>query len=174
MTEQESPRLVQHNGRRLGPLGTAARLFIGLILVGSVIYGQLTSHLTPAAWTLGLFGFPALVLAGHGWWVHRHPAPIAAQLGSGALRADAACSITCAYMAGTLLVGLALNALLGWWWADSIAALALLCWLVPEAREALEGARSGRGACACDDDHCDDLWPALASQLCRFDSQEDK
>ena len=81
---------------------------------------------------------------------------IAAQLGSGALRADAACSITCAYMAGTLLVGLALNAVLGWWWAESIAALALLYWLVPEAREALEGARTGRGACTCDDDHCDD------------------
>jgi divalent metal cation (Fe/Co/Zn/Cd) transporter len=81
---------------------------------------------------------------------------IAVQLGSGALRADAACSITCAYMAGALLVGLALNAALGWWWADSLAALALLYWLVPEAREALAGARAGRGACACDDDHCDD------------------
>jgi divalent metal cation (Fe/Co/Zn/Cd) transporter len=42
---------------------------------------------------------------------------IAAPLGSGALRGDAACSITCAYMAGTLLVGLALSALFGWWWA---------------------------------------------------------
>ena len=79
-----------------------------------------------------------------------------AQLGSGALRADAACSIMCAYMAGTLLVGLALNAFLGWWWAEGIAALALLYWLVPETREALEGARTGRGACACDDDPCDD------------------
>ena len=81
---------------------------------------------------------------------------VAAQLGSGALRADAACSITCAYMGGTLLVGLALNAAFGWWWADSLAALALLYWLVPEAREALEGAQTGRGACTCEDDHCDD------------------
>jgi divalent metal cation (Fe/Co/Zn/Cd) transporter len=81
---------------------------------------------------------------------------IAAQLDSAALRGDAACSITCAYMAGTLLVGLALNALFGWWWADSVAALALLYWLVPEAREALEGARAGRSACECGDDDCDD------------------
>jgi divalent metal cation (Fe/Co/Zn/Cd) transporter len=81
---------------------------------------------------------------------------IAARLGSAALRGDAACSITCAYMAGTLLVGLALNALLGWWWADAVAALALLYWLVPEAREALEGARAGRAGCACGDDECDD------------------
>jgi divalent metal cation (Fe/Co/Zn/Cd) transporter len=81
---------------------------------------------------------------------------IAAQLGSAALRGDAACSITCAYMAGALLVGLALNATFGWWWADSLAALALLYWLVPEAREALDSARAGRAACACGDDHCDD------------------
>jgi len=80
---------------------------------------------------------------------------IAAQLSSSALKGDAACSITCAYMAGALLVGLALNAAFGWWWADSLAALALLYWLVPEAREALEGARAGRAACACDDDECD-------------------
>lgn len=79
---------------------------------------------------------------------------IAARLNSGALRGDAACSITCAYMAGALLVGLALNALLGWWWTDSVAAFALLYWLVPETREALEGARAGHGSCPCGDDDC--------------------
>jgi divalent metal cation (Fe/Co/Zn/Cd) transporter len=81
---------------------------------------------------------------------------LAMRLDSPALRGDAACSITCAYMAATLLIGLGLNVLFGWWWADSVAALALLYWLVPEAREALEGARAGRGACACagDDDDC--------------------
>lgn len=81
---------------------------------------------------------------------------IAALLGSAALRGDAACSITCAYMAGALLAGLLLNALFGWWWADSLAALGLLYWLIPEAREALEGARAGRAACACGDDDCED------------------
>jgi len=39
---------------------------------------------------------------------------IAARINSAALRADAACSLTCAYMAATLLVGLALTALSGW------------------------------------------------------------
>lgn len=79
---------------------------------------------------------------------------IAGRIGSGALRADAACSITCAYMAGTLLVGLMLNAIFQWWWADSLASLALLYWLIPEAREALEGARSGGSGCTCRDEHC--------------------
>ncbi len=84
----------------------------------------------------------------------RRKRAIAARIDSAALRGDAACSITCAYMAGTLLVGLALNAAFGWWWVDSLAALALLYWLIPEAREALEGARAGRGGCSCGDDTC--------------------
>lgn len=81
---------------------------------------------------------------------------IGTQIGSAALRGDGACSITCAYMAGTLLVGLMLNAVFGWWWADSLTALALVYWLVQEAREALEGARARRGGCACGDEDCDD------------------
>jgi divalent metal cation (Fe/Co/Zn/Cd) transporter len=79
---------------------------------------------------------------------------IAAKINSSALRADAACSLSCAYMAASLLVGLALNTLLGWWWADPVAALALLYWIVPEAREAVENARAGRGGCGCVDEAC--------------------
>ena len=78
MTEQQSARLVQRDNRGIGPLGTVARLVVGLLLVGSVILGQLATHLAPASWALGLLGFPALVLAWHGWRVHRHPTPIAA------------------------------------------------------------------------------------------------
>jgi len=85
----------------------------------------------------------------------RRKRTIAARIDSAALRGDAACSITCAYMAGTLLVGLALNAAFQWWWVDSVAALALLYWLIPEAREALEGARAGRGGCSCGDPGCE-------------------
>lgn len=69
-------------------------------------------------------------------------------------RANAACSLTCAYMAATLLVGLALTAFLDWWWADAIAVLALLYWIVPEARQALEGARADRSGCNCGDPSC--------------------
>ncbi len=86
--------------------------------------------------------------------IARRKRVIAAQINSSALRGDAACSMTCAYMAATLLVGLALNAAFGWWWTDSVAALVFLVWLVPEAREAIEGARAGRGGCTCDDDDC--------------------
>jgi drug/metabolite transporter (DMT)-like permease len=61
--------------RAIGPIGTAARLVAGLLLVGNVTYGQLvTQHLRPATWALGVLGFPALVLAWHVWRIRHHPA----------------------------------------------------------------------------------------------------
>jgi divalent metal cation (Fe/Co/Zn/Cd) transporter len=88
-------------------------------------------------------------------WLVWRKRNIAERIGSSALRADAACSLTCAYMAGALLIGVGLTAVFGWWWADGIAALGLLYWIIPEAREALEGARAGRGGCSCGDASCD-------------------
>jgi len=62
-------------GREIGPLGSAARLVLGGYLVGSVVYGQLSTHnVRPATWALGLIGLPALVLAWHAWRIRRHPA----------------------------------------------------------------------------------------------------
>jgi len=62
----------------------------------------------------------------------------AAALRSGALRADAYETIACSWLSLTTLTGLILNATLGWWWADPLAALAI----VPLAiREGLEGWR---------------------------------
>lgn len=68
---------------------------------------------------------------------------IAGRISSDALQGDAAESMTCGYMAGTVLVGLALNALFHWWWAEDIAALVFLFWLGRETWEALEEAREG-------------------------------
>jgi divalent metal cation (Fe/Co/Zn/Cd) transporter len=67
----------------------------------------------------------------------------AAALGSGALRADAFETITCAWLSLTTLCGLVLNVLLGWWWADPVAALVLVPLIV---REGLEGLRA-RSCC---------------------------
>ncbi len=74
---------------------------------------------------------------------------IAGEIGSAALRADAACSVTCAYMAAALLLGVLATTILGWWWADYPAAMMLLVWLVPETREAFEKARTGEAHCGC-------------------------
>ena len=64
---------------------------------------------------------------------------LAERLESRALRADAFETIACAYLSGTLLLGLAANYFFGWWWADPIAALVMVYFIVREAREALAG-----------------------------------
>lgn len=60
------------------------------------------------------------------------------QLGSKTLVADSAETFLCAWLSAILLVGLILNATVGWWWADPIAALGI-AWLA--LREGLEAWR---------------------------------
>jgi divalent metal cation (Fe/Co/Zn/Cd) transporter len=64
---------------------------------------------------------------------------VANKLGSRALRAEAKESLVCDIQDVTLLVGLGLNALLGWWWADPVVALALVPFLLKEGWEAWTG-----------------------------------
>jgi divalent metal cation (Fe/Co/Zn/Cd) transporter len=64
---------------------------------------------------------------------------VAARLNSRALRADAIESITCGYLSLVLIVGLAATRLLGWWWLDSVAALALIPFVIKEAQAAISG-----------------------------------
>jgi divalent metal cation (Fe/Co/Zn/Cd) transporter len=74
---------------------------------------------------------------------------VATELHSGALRSDSRQADFCAYLSAILLVGLVLNWLLGWWWADAAAALIM----VPII--ALEGVKGVRG------EACDDCSPAV-------------
>ena len=69
---------------------------------------------------------------------------VAAQLTSSALTAEARQTQICTYLSAILLGGLLLNAFLGWWWADPVAALAMVPLI---AYEGLEGVR-GRTVCA--------------------------
>jgi len=62
---------------------------------------------------------------------------IAAEINSRALRADALETLACSYLSFTLLVGLGANTLFGWWWADPVAALAMVYFLVKEGTEAV-------------------------------------
>ena len=63
----------------------------------------------------------------------------AAELNSAALHADSRQTSICAYLSAILLGGLLLNAARGWWWADPVAALAMVPIIVQEGREALKG-----------------------------------
>jgi divalent metal cation (Fe/Co/Zn/Cd) transporter len=65
--------------------------------------------------------------------------PIAEKLGSRALRAEAKETLFCDLQDLTVLVGLGANFLFGWWWADPVAALGLIPFLVKEGWEGVMG-----------------------------------
>ena len=69
---------------------------------------------------------------------------IARSIGSAALHADATQTQICTYLSAILLGGLVLNAAVGWWWADPLAALVMVPII---AKEGWEGVRG---------EHCDD------------------
>lgn len=91
-----------------------------------------SSSLGIALTTLSLIVMPLLA---------RAKLRVAASLGSRALRADAHETIVCAWLSATTLIGLGFNAMLGWWWADPLAALAMLPIIIREGLEAWKGER---------------------------------
>jgi divalent metal cation (Fe/Co/Zn/Cd) transporter len=70
---------------------------------------------------------------------------VARAINSGALMADSKQTELCTYLSAILLAGLLLNAFLGWWWADPVAALIMVPIIVKEGIEGL------RGETCCDD-----------------------
>ena len=89
-------------------------------------------------------------------------ARVGEQLGSAATKSEGRQNMLCAYLSAALLVGLGANALLGWWWADPVTALAIAGVAIKEGRE-LPGAGTRAGplrslrsaATPCRDDCCD-------------------
>jgi hypothetical protein len=77
VTTNTAPRHIDertgHSRRSIGAWGTAARIVIGVLLVGSVAVGHLSAGFDPWAWVLGLVGFPLLVLAWQRGRANRHP-----------------------------------------------------------------------------------------------------
>lgn len=63
----------------------------------------------------------------------------AAALGSRALEADAFQTTACWWLSLAALIGMALNGLLGWWWADPAAAFVIVALIVKEGLEAWRG-----------------------------------
>jgi len=102
---------------------------------------------------------------------------IGRRMGSVATQGEGAQNLLCAYMAAALLVGLAGNALLGLWWLDPVAALAIAALAVREGIEAWRGESCCLPAAGGDEDHRTDECcspprsdePLVIAQ-CRLDS----
>jgi divalent metal cation (Fe/Co/Zn/Cd) transporter len=73
---------------------------------------------------------------------------LAFSLSSGTLVAEAKQTEICAYLSGILLGGLVLNATVGWWWADPVAALVMVPLIVREGVSAVRG----RSPCCAESD----------------------
>lgn len=61
------------------------------------------------------------------------------ELDSKSVMADAKQLILCVYLSGAVFIGLILNSLFGWWWADSVAALVVAVLAIREGIEAWRG-----------------------------------
>lgn len=65
------------------------------------------------------------------------------ELGSTAMHADAKQTDFCVYLSAILLAGLVLNAVLGWWWADPVAALVMVPIIAKEGFDSVTGKPCG-------------------------------
>src|SRR5204863_2872151 len=73
-------------------------------------------------------------------------ARVGEKLHSSATKSEGRQNMLCAYLSLALLVGLGANALLGWWWADPLTALAISAVALREGRNAWRGEDP---SCAC-------------------------
>jgi divalent metal cation (Fe/Co/Zn/Cd) transporter len=120
----------------------AARIAGGLlfVLAGFVVLASVLALLRHVEARPSPVGIVLLILAAIAMpWLARQKRQLSAATASAALRADAAQSAVCGYLALIALVGLVTNAIWRVSWADPIAALALLPLIVREGWEAMKG-----------------------------------
>jgi divalent metal cation (Fe/Co/Zn/Cd) transporter len=125
----------------------AARI-AGALLYGLAVYVVAASGLAllgyaearPSFLGITILAAAAMIMP----WLVREKRRLSAATGSAALRADAAESAVCAYLALVALAGLAVQALWRVAWADPAAALLVTPLIVWEARQAMRGE-----ACEC-------------------------
>jgi divalent metal cation (Fe/Co/Zn/Cd) transporter len=115
--------------------------------VGATFFALALYVLAQASWTLWhheapeesfvgmLLAAASLVIMPLVSWGKLHTAKV---INSAVLRSEAKETLACSYLSFTLLLGLVANAAAGWWWADPIAALLMVPWLVKEGLEGLQ------------------------------------
>jgi divalent metal cation (Fe/Co/Zn/Cd) transporter len=97
-----------------------------------------------ASWVgIGLAGFTALTMP----LLARAKRRVGTRLSSSAAVKEASQTQLCAYLSIALLLGLGANALVGWWWADPLAALVIAAIALKEGRESWNGEGCSDGCC---------------------------
>lgn len=114
----------------------ALAAYVAFESVRSLLTGEAAAHSTIgiAVAAVSLVVMPTLS------WAQRRTGRL---LGSPTVVADSKQTLLCAYLSAVLLVGLLLNSLLGWWWADPAVGLVVAALAVREGREAWRGETCG-------------------------------
>lgn len=135
--------LIDHDELRRAGVERRTRKIIGSSFLALALYvgyeavAVLFARQEPDRSTVGLLLLTASVIVMP--WLTRQKRAVANALSSRALQADATQTALCAYLSAIGLVGVGLNALLGWWWADPVSALAMIPIIVKEGFESLRG-----------------------------------
>ncbi len=130
-------------GRRLAQVEHRVHRFVGGTFLVLALYVSVQATLTlvfrevPSESSVGIaLAAVSLVLMPLVSWGKLRAAR---EVASPALRAEAKETLACSYLSFALLLGLVANAVWGVWWADPVAALVMVPWLVHEGRENLDG-----------------------------------
>ena len=116
---RRTPEEAEHKAIRL--VSIAFFVLAAYVGAGAVVELVRGTRPEPSAVGTGLAVLSLIVMP----LLARRKSAVARALGSRSLEADSHQTILCTYLSGILLVGLLANALLGWWWADPLAALGI-------------------------------------------------
>lgn len=131
--DRASSVLAEHRAQRMIALSfLALAAYVTVQALRTLFEGQ---HPEPSLVGIGLAAVTAPSMPALAWAKRR----LGRQLGSAATVSEGAQNLLCAYLAVGLLLGLGLNALFGWWWADPLAALAIAGVAVKEGLDAWRG-----------------------------------
>lgn len=116
-------------------------MYVGLTLLALAVYvgGRAIYNLVTGAQPeesylgIGIAALSLLVMP----LVSRTEHRLSHAIGSRSLEAESRETLVCSYLSGALLIGLGAHALFGWWWADPIAALVIVAFLLKEGWEGL-------------------------------------
>ncbi|HYU16385.1 MAG TPA: cation transporter [Candidatus Acidoferrum sp.] len=133
---ERDPRAIEELDRRAHRL-VGISLFLLAAFIAADAVGTLAAASRPEPTLVGV----ALTAVSLGvmMWLAGAKRRAARALGSRALEADAFQTTACWWLSVVTLAGIGLNAALGWWWADPVAALGMVPLLCREGREAWRG-----------------------------------
>ena len=137
---QEFAESAERLAARIGGALLGALALYVVVSAGFKLWLGQGAEFSPVGLALTVIAIPLM------YWLARRKLRIAEAIGSRALRTDAVESITCGWLAFVVVAALIGQAAIGAWWIDPVASLAIVWFLVREAREAW----SGEDCC----DHC--------------------